>query len=454
MADQLFYSVNPFTGETIASHPADRQSLIEQKISSASKAFESHLLSLEQRCALVNELAKVLETRKTDLARRMAEEMGKPITQGVAEIEKCADMCRTFANLAPAWLQDEVIAGFENRAWVRHDPIGVVLGIMPWNFPFWQVIRFAVPAILAGNTALLKHASNVCGCAKDLVDIFNEAGTPKGYFDALFISGAEVSRLISDDRIAGVSLTGSEYAGSAVGRAAGEAIKPVVLELGGSNAFIVCENADLTHAVDTFVKARFLNTGQSCIAAKRLLLHTSIHDAFVDALTGRMQEFIVGDPLDANTFIGPMARADLAQELHQQLEQTLTSGARCVLGGSVSGALFTPALVMDVQPGMPAFTEETFGPLVSVTKFNHFDEAIALSNDSRFGLGVSIFTSDPEAVLPHIGRFNEGAVFINDLVYSHALLPFGGTKKSGVGRELARDGLLAFVNRKTVVVAR
>lgn len=452
MSDQLFYSVNPFSGETIAAHPADRQRTVEQKISDARKAYEAGQLTLQERCALIIKVAEELETRKADLARRMAEEMGKPITQGLAEIEKCAGMCRTFADRAQSWLEDEIVEGFDGRAWVRHDPIGVVLGIMPWNFPFWQVIRFAVPAILAGNTTLLKHASNVCGCAKDLVDIFKSAGAPKGYFDALFIPGAQASQLISDERIAGVSLTGSEYAGSAVGRAAGEAIKPVVLELGGSNAFIVDQDADLTHAVDTFVKARFLNTGQSCIAAKRLLLHTAIHDDFVDALAGRMGEFVVGDPLDTNTFIGPMARADLAEELHNQLEHTIRSGARCVFGGSVHGAMFSPALVLDVRTGMSVFSEETFGPLASVTKFNHFDEAISLSNDSRFGLGVSIFTSDSEAVLPHIGRFNEGAVFINDLVYSHALLPFGGTKKSGVGRELSRDGILAFVNRKTVVV--
>ncbi len=449
----MFESINPFDGTVIDSHPADRPKTIEEKLARAQRAYVKRGFTFEQRKAFVLRVAQLLNERKAALANLMALEMGKPLTQGQAEIDKCVRLCTEYVDHADEWLADEIIENAGQRAWVRHDPIGVILGIMPWNYPFWQVFRFVIPALLAGNTCLLKHASNVCGCARELVKLFSDAGVPDGWFDALYISGAQASALVADDRIAGVSLTGSEAAGVAVGKAAGAAIKPIVLELGGNNAFIVLDDAAVDHAVETFFNARFQNTGQSCIAAKRLLIHTSVYNDFLDALTGRMSELQPQNPLLESTFIGPMARKDLAEELQAQMHRSVNAGANLVCGGALTGACFSPALLVDVEPGMAAFDEETFGPLAAVSRFSSLDEAIILSNKSRFGLGVSLFTQDVEAVLPRLLEFNEGAVFLNDLVYSHPLLPFGGVKKSGVGRELGRDGIRSFVNRKTVVVA-
>ena len=451
----MLISINPFSGEQLAARQPDSEHRIEEVLRSARNAFETwRLAPLEDRIACVRRLGELTTEQSSIWARQMALEMGKPVAQGKAEMLKCAAWCRIAADRAEEWLANEDLSSASREAFVRHDPIGTVLGIMPWNFPFWQVYRFAVPVLLAGNTALLKHASNVSLCAAGIGNLFKEAGFPDGVFDVLYISGNRASALVSDYRIAGVSLTGSEHAGSQVAMAAGKAIKPVVLELGGSNAFIVDADADLAHAADTFIKARFQNSGQSCIAAKRLLLNSAIYDSFMDHLLERMDALTVGDPLQADTFIGPLARMDLAQDLENQWERTRSAGARLLRGGNRSGALVAPTLLVDVESGMPAFDEETFGPLAVVTRFDRFEEAVAQSNQSRFGLGVSVFSSDVERVLGYSGAFNEGAVFVNDMVYSDPELPFGGTKASGIGRELARDGMLAFVNRKTVVVKR
>lgn len=455
MKARMFNSVNPADGQLLKSYPSDTPSTVEAKLLAASEAFTKRFaFSMGERRAVIQALAAVTDSRKVDLAQLMALEMGKPVVQARAELEKCARLCRFMAGQAEEWLAIEALPSNTTTAYVRHDPLGIVLGIMPWNFPFWQVYRFIVPAILAGNVALLKHASNVTGCALAIADLMHEAGMPKGVFDVLCLSGDETRALISDDRIAAVTLTGSEAAGSEVAAAAGKAIKPVVLELGGSNAFIVLNDADIEKAADTFISARFQNTGQSCIAAKRLLVHASLSDAFAHALTGRMAELKMGDPLDSGTYIGPMARVDLAIDLERQMNESISKGARCETGGKRNGAWFTPALLTDVKPGMPAFDEETFGPLAAMTTFSTLDEAIALSNRSRFGLGVTVFTGQPEAIAEMADRFDEGAVFINDMVYSDPAFPFGGVKQSGIGRELGRDGMLAFVNRKTVVIAQ
>lgn len=449
----MLHSTNPFNGEQLASRQSDSDHRIEEVLRNAQSAFEHwRKTPLEKRIACVQRLGELTSEQSSKWALQMALEMGKPVAQGKAEMLKCASLCRIAGDRAAEWLADQDLSSDARTAFVKHDPIGVILGIMPWNFPFWQVYRFAVPSLLAGNTAILKHASNVSLCAAGAVELFHEAGFPEGVFDALFIPGSRATSLIADYRIAGVSLTGSEYAGSQAAAAAGKAIKPVVLELGGSNAFIVDHDADLSNALEAFIKARFLNSGQSCIAAKRLLLHDQIYADFLALLLDRMNGMVVGDPVSPATFLGPLARVDLAEELQSQLHRSVNAGARCMKGGERSGALVQPILLVDVQPGMPAFDEETFGPMAAITRFDGFDSAIALSNASRFGLGVSVFSSAVERVLAHCGDFNEGAVFINDLVYSDAELPFGGVKVSGVGRELARDGMLAFVNRKTVVV--
>ena len=449
----MLHSTNPFTGEQLASRQTDSDHRIEEVLRSARLAFEHwRATPLEKRIACVQRLGELTTEQASKWAFQMALEMGKPVVQGKAEMLKCASLCRITCDRAAEWLANEDLSSDGRKAFVQHDPIGVVLGIMPWNFPFWQVYRFAIPTLLAGNTAILKHASNVSLCAAGAVELFKEAGFPEGVFDALFIPGNRATSLVADYRIAGVSLTGSEYAGSHVAAAAGKAIKPVVLELGGNNAFIVDHDADLNHAVETFIKARFLNSGQSCIAAKRLLLHNAIYADFLALLLDRMDELVVGDPTSPATFVGPLARVDLADELQSQFERSVNAGARCVKGGERNGALFQPTVLVDVEPGMAAFDEESFGPLAAITRFDHFESAIALSNASRFGLGVSVFSSSVDRVLAYAKAFNEGAVFINDLVYSDPELPFGGVKVSGIGRELARDGMLAFVNRKTVVV--
>lgn len=450
-----FKSVNPYNGDLVDTHPADQPNVIEQKLSQAFTAFEYRAaFPLNERRTFVRALAVLTEAQADKWSKLMALEMGKPVVQGRAEVKKCAALCRVYADKAEKWLAYEDLSDENRIARVYNEPIGVILGVMPWNFPFWQVYRFVIPAVLAGNTTLLKHASNVMGCAREMVQLFNQAGAPKGVFDALYVGSERVGELIEDRRIAGVSLTGSEKAGSAVAAIAGKNIKPVVLELGGSNSFIVFEDANVNFAVKKFVNARFLNSGQSCIAAKRLLLHESIKAEFLSALNGRMREFKTGDPLEEDTFIGPLARVDLAEELEAQLNSSLADGAELIIGGKREGALFSPTLVDGVKPGMSIFDEETFGPVAAVSTFSSFEEAVALSNRSRFGLGTSVFTRDLERMMSEAWRFNEGAVFINDMVYSDPILPFGGVKVSGVGRELGKDGILAFVNRKTVVAAR
>ncbi|MGQ3089035.1 aldehyde dehydrogenase family protein, partial [Flavobacterium sp.] len=330
--------------------------------------------------------------------------------------------------------------------------LGVILGVMPWNFPYWQVFRFAIPAIIAGNTVVVKHASNVAGCGILIEELFREAGFPEGIYSNLLISGEQVEAVISHPIVKAVSLTGSEKAGAAVASAAAKQIKKAVLELGGSNAFIVCEDADVEDAIAVAVNARMQNTGQSCIAAKRFLVHDTLYDVFLDGFKKGVETLKAGDPMDESTQVGPMAREDLAIEIEKQVEKSVGMGAEIITGGKRKDAFYTPTILTGVTTDMPVFREEVFGPVAAVTTFSTFEEAVQLSNATEFGLGVSIFTKDTKGVAAKAHLFNEGAVFINAMVKSDPALPFGGVKNSGFGRELAEDGLKEFVNVKTVYI--
>lgn len=449
----IHYSINPFTQLAFDEHPADRPKTIEEKLENAQACFTSWKSTpLSERTALCRAIAAALDHERETLAQLITQEMGKPIVQSRAEIDKCALLCRTVADQAANWLAPEVITTPHREARVLNEPLGVILAIMPWNFPFWQVFRALVPAIALGNTMVLKHASNVSACAQAITALLIKAGAPKHLLTALFIAGDRVAEVISDRRIAGVAFTGSEAAGRSVAAAAGAAIKPVVLELGGSNAFIVFPDADIAHALDRFMVGRFQNNGQSCIAAKRLILHADIADDFVFALNGRMASLKLGNPALESTDIGPLAKPEFATTLLQQVAQSIKMGAVLHSGNRMDGHVFTPTLLTNTGPSHPVFAEETFGPVVSVSTFSTFESAVMLSNATRFGLGVSIFTAQTDEVLRQIDAFTEGAVFLNDIVYSDPVLPFGGVKHSGFGRELGRDGMLAFANRKTVVL--
>jgi succinate-semialdehyde dehydrogenase/glutarate-semialdehyde dehydrogenase len=379
-------------------------------------------------------------------------EMGKPITESRGEVNKCAWVCDYYAEHAAAFLADEIIETDASKSYVKHDPIGAVFAIMPWNFPFWQVFRYAAPTLMAGNTGLLKHAANVFGCANQIEEVFRKAGFPKGVFQNLIIHHDRVEGVISHEVVQAVTLTGSERAGSAVASVAGKHIKKTVLELGGNNAFIVWEDADIDKAVQTALVARMLNCGQSCIAAKRFILVGSIYDEFVSKFVAGVGQLKAGDPLDDKTQVGTLARKDLADELQRQVQESVEQGAALLLGGKQREAFHEPTVLGNVKPGMPAFSEETFGPLAAMIRAKDEEEAFALSEQSKYGLGVTVCTTNIEKAMSMAGRVSDGAYFINELVKSDPRLPFGGTKYSGYGRELARDGILEFVNRKTVYV--
>ncbi len=447
-------SRNPYTGKELHSFRELSEKELNDCMSTAQQAFTSwRLQPIEQRCLLLRQAGTVLRSRKGELARAMTLEMGKPITQAIAEIEKCAWLCYYYAEQAPAQLAEEPFQTDAAQSYVRFDPLGVVLGVMPWNYPFWQVLRFAAPALTAGNAALLKHASNVWKCGELLESVFREAGYPKGVFQFLPISSKQVGQVLEHPSVQGVSLTGSTPAGAAVASRAGSLIKKSVLELGGSNAMVVFEDAALEATVDTCIQARFQNTGQSCIAGKRLLLHESIADHFLGLLVEKVKALRSGDPEDPNTFIGVLAREDLAADLEEQMKNSLAQGASLLCGGKRKGAYFEPTVLTGVTPGMTVFDEETFGPLLAVTRFRTEEEAVALVNRSVFGLGVSLFTASLERAHRLLPQLDEGAVFVNELVKSDPRLPFGGVKISGYGRELSQEGIREFVNKKTVYIA-
>lgn len=447
----MLTSINPYNGEIIAEYKELSKSKINKKLKSAHKTFENwRLSSFERRKDLVLNLAEVLEKNKHKYAETITLEMGKPISQAIAEVEKCVWVCEYYAENAEELLSKKIIQTNAYKSYVSFEPIGVVLAVMPWNYPFWQVFRFAAPAMMAGNVGVLKHAHNVQGCANLIEEAFIEAGFPAGCFQNLCVSSKKVERIIKHKHVKAVTLTGSEKAGSAVAAIAGKEIKKSVLELGGSNALVVFEDADIEKTIQTCVKARYQNTGQSCIAGKRLFIHEAIYNEFMEKFLMEVRELPVGNPMDENVFIGVMAREDLAEDLEKQLNKSVKKGAKVILGGNRDKAYFEPTILIDVRKKMPAFSEETFGPLMAVSSFQTDLEVIDLVNNSDFGLGVSIFTEDfdrAEAMVPH---FEDGAVFVNELVKSDPRLPFGGTKKSGYGRELSEDGIKEFVNRKTV----
>jgi succinate-semialdehyde dehydrogenase/glutarate-semialdehyde dehydrogenase len=408
---------------------------------------------LPERCALLLRAATVLRDRAEDFARMMTLEMGKPIGEARAEIEKCAWACEYYAAEGPAFLADEVIASDADRSLVTYQPLGTVLAIMPWNFPFWQVFRFAAPALTAGNTALLKHASNVPRCALEIEAVFTEAGFPAGVFRTLMIQSSRVAAVIEDPRVHAVTLTGSESAGRQVAATAGAMVKKTVLELGGSDPFIVLEDADLDLAVEQAVASRFLNTGQSCIAAKRFIVVAAVADDFVARFKGAVEALTLGDPLDEANRLGPMARIDLRDELHRQVVDSIAHGAVAVTGCNPEagpGAFYQPSILDHVKPGTRAYHEELFGPVASVIRAADEADAIRIANDTDFGLGGSVWTQDSARGEDVARRLECGCAFVNGLVKSDPRLPFGGIKHSGYGRELSRLGIREFVNAKTI----
>lgn len=446
-------STNPFNQEVVFEHKKLTSKNIEKSIDKAQEAFFSwRKTSISERSKLFEKLAKVLEKNKNKYAKTMTLEMGKPISQSISEIEKCAWVCKYYAENAENQLENNVIKTEADTSYVRFDPLGVILGVMPWNYPFWQVFRFAVPTLSAGNTVLLKHASNVMQSAKMIEESFVEAGFPENVFKNLIIGSDKVESILRNPKVKGVSLTGSNAAGAAVARVAGEEIKPSLLELGGNNALVVFEDCNMEETIDVCVNARFQNTGQSCIAGKRLLLQNTIAEEFLEKLTQKIIALKSGDPLDNETFISCMVNEEAAIELNNQLEDALKKGAELVIGGNYHKAYFEPTLVKNVTSDMRIFNEETFGPLLACTIFNSEEEAVDHVNSSPYGLGVSLFTSSSKRVQSLIPQLNEGAVFINELVKSDPRLPFGGTKNSGYGRELSGEGILAFVNKKTVYI--
>ncbi|MBC2839834.1 NAD-dependent succinate-semialdehyde dehydrogenase [Robiginitalea sp. SC105] len=448
-----FTSVNPYNGREVGTYTGLTQEALEEKLRRSQEAFVSwRKVPLAERCRLIRNAGQVLRDNAGDYARMITREMGKPLSESRSEVNKCAWVCDFYADNAEAFLADEIISTDASQSFVRHDPIGAVLAIMPWNFPFWQVFRYAAPTLTAGNTGLLKHAPNVFGCAQQIEGIFTKAGYPEGVFQNLIIHHDHTEKIIAHDAVKAVTLTGSERAGAAVAEIAGKYIKKTVLELGGNNAFIVWSDADIDKAVKTAVTARFLNSGQSCIAAKRFILLEDIYDEFVSKFTQAVRDRKPGDPMDEATEIGPLARRDLADQLHRQVQDSLKQGAELLLGGNQQDCYYEPTILGNVTPGMPAFDEETFGPMAAVIKARDTDHAFALSEQSKYGLGVTVCTSDIEKALKEIPKVSDGAYFINELVKSDPRLPFGGTKNSGYGRELARDGILEFVNRKTVYV--
>jgi len=447
-------SCNPYTEQILGTFTPHNAEEVERRLSLAQSCFASFRhLPYSARAELLRQAADILSSEAPRWARLMTLEMGKPIQQAIAEVKKCALVCKFYADRGTEFLADEVVPTDGSHSFVRYQPLGVILAVMPWNFPFWQVFRFAAPALMAGNVAVLKHASNVPQCALALEEIFRRAGFPLGAWQTLLISGPQASALMADERIQGAALTGSEMAGASLARTAGEHIKKTVLELGGSDPFIVLESAHLEEALTTAVLARLQNNGQSCIAAKRFIVAESIADEFFDRLRAKFASLKIGDPLEEDTEIGPLATVSILQDLHQQVEQTLAAGATLLTGGQPLpgvGYFYPPTLMVDIPPEAPTYRAEFFGPVALGLRVSGLEEAIAVANDVPFGLGASAWTNIPAEQEKLIDELQAGAVFINGMVKSDPRLPFGGIKRSGIGRELGRLGILEFVNPKTV----
>jgi len=451
----VIIAINPATGAPLAEYDSD-EGRVDEALDRSFAAFRDwRRRPFHERAEVIASAGRVLRERQEEFAQLITAEMGKPIREARAEVEKCAVGCDYFAEEGERLLAPEMISSDANESFVRFDPLGTVLAVMPWNFPFWQVFRFAAPALMAGNAGILKHASNVPGCSRAIQDIFREAGAPEGIFQSLLIGARTASSMVADDRIAAVTLTGSEAAGSAIGAAAGEAIKPSVLELGGSDPFIILADADVDAAVEAAVKARVINSGQSCIAAKRFIVEAPVYDRVVEGMRAAMEALNVGDPTQDETDIGPLARRDLVDDLEDQLSRSVQDGARVQAGGKPitgPGFYYQPTLLAECRPEHTAMREETFGPLAAVARVADAEEAIRIANDSRYGLGAAIFT-DPARGKALAAEIEAGHVAVNGIVKSDPRLPFGGIKKSGYGRELAGPGIRSFVNMKTVWIA-
>lgn len=460
MAADHVTTINPATGETITDHPAMTTDEVEAVVAGAHRAQAAWArTSYDQRAELLLRTAAVLRERSEELASLATREMGKPITEARAEVEKCAWVCEYYAETSPRVLADREVTASGSRSWISHEPLGTILAIMPWNFPFWQVFRFAAPVLMAGNAGILKHSPNVTGVALAIESVLADAGLPADVFRTLVVAEADVPEvvqgLVHDDRVAAVTLTGSNRAGSHVASAAGKAAKKSVLELGGSDPFVVLEDADLDVVVDKAVTGRFLNTGQSCLCAKRFVVHSSLAPEFSRRFADAVSKLVVGDPSDEGTRIGPMARADLAAGLAKQVEQSVEAGASVLTGGGsleAGGAWFAPTVLSDVTLDMPVMAEETFGPVAAVITFDTDDEAVDIANATPYGLGASVWSASDERALQVGRRIQSGALFVNANTASDPRLPFGGVKQSGYGRELGEAGATEFTNVRTILV--
>ena len=452
-------SINPATAEVLKTFDSISEAELDAKLARAAEAFREHrLTSFADRARRMQRAAEILDDEKKSLARTMTLEMGKPINAAAQEAEKCAWVCRYYAEHAEKHLADEIVETNATQSYVRYQPLGVILAVMPWNFPFWQVFRFAAPALMAGNVGLLKHASNVPQCALAIEDIFRRAGFADGAFQTLLIGADAVQSLLEDYRVAAATLTGSEPAGRSVASIAGKQIKKTVLELGGSDPFIVMPSANLEEAVTTAVKARTLNNGQSCISAKRFIVHERIYDQFEQDFVAVMKCLRVGDPLDETTDIGPLATSQILKDLEEQVNVSVAGGAKLLTGGQraklsgdlAHGNFYEPTVLADIPKDAPASCDETFGPVASLSRVGSIAEAIELANATSFGLGASAWTNDDAERERFINELESGSVFINGMVASDPRLPFGGVKHSGYGRELSYFGIREFVNVKTV----
>jgi succinate-semialdehyde dehydrogenase/glutarate-semialdehyde dehydrogenase len=449
-------SINPATGETFARFEELNDGELEARLARAAERFRTwRSLPVAHRAALMARAAEVLEAQKERLGRTMTLEMGKTLKAAIGEVEKCAWVCRYYAENGERFLADEEVKSSATRSWVRWLPIGPVLAVMPWNFPFWQVFRFAAPALVAGNVGLLKHASNVPQSALAIEEVFRLAGFPEGAFQTLLVGSARVQRIVEDERVMAATLTGSEWAGAAVAAAAGKAIKKTVLELGGSDPFIVMPSADVEGAARTAVTARCINNGQSCIASKRFIVHEQVYDRFTREFVARMGALRVGDPLDAATDVGPIVSAAERAKLSQQVAAAVATGGQVLTGGAAlpgAGFYFAPTVIAGVPRGSTAAKEEIFGPVAMLFRVRDIDEAISVANETPFGLGSSVWTRDEAERRRFVDEIEAGATFVNSMVSSDPRLPFGGVKRSGYGRELAAVGMREFLNMKTISV--
>ena len=449
-------SVSPLTGEVLREFNQHTDEAVEQKLALAAGAFREHRkVPFAKRAAMMLRAAEILEKEKEKFGKMMTQEMGKTLKSAIQEAEKCATGCRFYAENAERFLADEEAKTNASRSFVKYQPLGAVLAIMPWNFPFWQVFRFAAPALMAGNVGLLKHASNVPQCAMAIEEIFRRAGFAEGVFQTLLIGSDRVNQVIEDPRIVAVTLTGSVGAGSSVAAAAGKQLKKTVLELGGSDPFIVMPSADFDKAVETAVQARVINNGQSCIAAKRFIVHQDIAEKFEKKFVARMESLKVGDPMEKDTDVGPLATSAVLKDLEEQVEKTVAMGARVLTGGKRldrKGNFYAPTVLANIPKGSPAHDDELFGPVASLFRVKDMAHAVETANDSIFGLGACAWTNDPAERELFINEIESGQAFINGMVASDARIPFGGVKQSGYGRELSHHGIREFVNVKTVSI--